>query len=108
MGGFSAIGLPQRVLTVSVDPCLYGLTIDHALEEATYTLVYILDMQKKTRFLKSHWTRYEYFKNSLIVNTDISCFDLTIAFSNSLLTIINEVLNKIKIVVRILSRKGCI
>ena len=65
---------------MGVDLCLYGLTIDHALEEAT--LVYILDIQKKTRFLKSHWTRYEYFKNSLIVNTDISCFDLTIAFSN--------------------------
>ena len=65
---------------VGIGPCLYGFMTDHALEEAT--LVCILYMHKKTRFLKSHCTGYEYFKDSLIVYTDISCFDLTVAFPN--------------------------
>ena len=65
---------------MGIGPCLYGFMIDHALEDATQ--VYILYMYKKTRFLKSHCTGYEYFKDSLIVYTDISCFDLTVAFSN--------------------------
>ena len=39
-------------------------------------------MHMKRRFLKSHYTGYEYFKDSLIVYMDTSCFDLTVAFSN--------------------------
>ena len=61
-------------------PCLYAFMIDRALKEAT--LDYILYMHKKTRFLKSHCTGYEYFKDSSIVYTDISCFDLTVECSN--------------------------
>ena len=49
-----------RVLTVGVSLCLYGFTIDHPLKEAT--LVYILHLHKKTRFLKSHYTGFEYFR----------------------------------------------
>ena len=37
---FSAIALPERDLMVGISPCLYGFTINYALEEATllYTL----------------------------------------------------------------------
>ena len=73
---FSMIGLPQRVLMAGMGLCLYGFMIDHALEEAI--LVYVLYWLKKIRFLKSHCTEFEYFKDSSIVYTDISCFDLTI------------------------------
>ena len=66
---------------VDVGLCLYGFTINHALKDAT--LIYILYLHKKTRFLKSHCAAgFEYFKDSLIVYTDICCFDLTVAFSN--------------------------
>ena len=60
--------------------CLYGFTINCALEEATW--VYISYMYKKTRLLKSHCIGYEYFKDSLIVHTDVSYLDLIVAFSN--------------------------
>ena len=74
------IGLPQRVLMVGMACALYGFMIDRSLEEAT--LVYILYWLKKMTFLKSHCTGYEYFKDSLIVYTDISCFDLAVEFLN--------------------------
>ena len=65
---------------MGVGPSLYGFTIDRALQEATW--VYILYTHKKTRFLKSHCTGYEYFKDSSIVYTDTFCFDLTVECSN--------------------------
>ena len=65
---------------MGIGPCLYGFTINRALEEATQ--VYILYMYKNTKYLKSHCTGYEYFKDSLIVYMDTSYFDLTVAFSN--------------------------
>ena len=34
------------------------------------------------RFLNSHSTGYEYFKDSSIVYVDMVCFDLTVACSN--------------------------
>ena len=68
------IDLPQRVLMVGVSLCLYRFTIAYDLEEAT--LVCTLYLHKKTKFLKSHCTGYEYFKESFyIVYMDLSCFD---------------------------------
>ena len=58
------------------------------------------------RFLKSHCTGYEYFKDRSIVYIDISCFDLTIEFFQTRIVINDQILNKIKIAVRILSQKG--
>ena len=62
---------------MGVGPCLYGFSLDRAREEAV--LVHILYSHKKTRLLNTHCTGYEYFKDSLVLYSDISCFDLTVA-----------------------------
>ena len=55
----------EPVLTMGIDPCLYDFMIDRAREEDV--LVYVLYLHKKMGSVNSHCTRYEYFKDGLIV-----------------------------------------
>ena len=77
---FSMITYHRESTDSGIRPVLIWLHNWPVLKEAI--LVYILYLHKKTRFLKSHYTGFEYFKGSSIVYTDISCFDLTVASSN--------------------------
>ena len=36
----------------------------------------------KMKILNNHCTGYEYLKDSSVIHSDISCFDLTVALSN--------------------------
>ena len=54
--------------------------LDHAREEAV--LVHILYLYKKTELLSIPCTGYECFKGSLVIYSDIPCFDLTVALPN--------------------------
>ena len=57
--------------------CLYYFTLGYAQEEAV--LVHNLYLRKKMRLLNILCTGYEFFKDSLVLYLDISCFDLTVA-----------------------------
>ena len=62
---------------IGVGQCLYGFTLDRAREEAV--LVHILYSHKKMRFLNILCTGYEYFKDSLVLYSDLLCFNMTVA-----------------------------
>ena len=62
---------------MGVGPCLYGFTLNHAREEAV--LVHILYSHKKMRLLNILCTGYEYFKDSLVLYSDLLCFNMTVA-----------------------------
>ena len=64
-------------MAMGIGLCLYGFVLDRVLDEAV--LVHILYSHNKTRLLNIHCTGYEYFKDSLVLYLDISCFDLTVA-----------------------------
>ena len=61
LGGFIAL-LHKKVMRMDVNPYLYGFVVDSAREEAD--LVNILYLHKKMRFLNSHCTGYECFKDT--------------------------------------------
>ena len=65
---------------MNVGPTFYSFTIDSVLNEVV--LCHILYLHQKMEFLNSCRAVQAFFKDCLTVNSDMYCFNLTVAFSN--------------------------
>ena len=73
---------------MGVGPHFHGFTLDRVRGEAV--LCHNLPPHNKTKFLNSHRTGQRYFKDGSTVDPDIIAFDLTIAFPNKKIIIMNN------------------